>query len=114
MGFKVSVSVVDRGGMVLVTLHGDGGGLHTNEGAERKAYTARTFSQPTVDFIKRLAERPETAFGSRQYARIIALSGGLPIKVGDDVIGAVGVSGSPGKNDVCAQAGIDKVADQLK
>jgi uncharacterized protein GlcG (DUF336 family) len=45
---------------------------------------------------------------------VIALAGGLPIKVGDDVIGAVGVSGSPGKDDDCAQAGIDKVADQLK
>jgi uncharacterized protein GlcG (DUF336 family) len=30
------------------------------------------------------------------------------------VIGAVGVSGTPGKDDVCSQAGIDKVADQLK
>jgi uncharacterized protein GlcG (DUF336 family) len=41
------------------------------------------------------------------------LAGSLPIKVGD-VIGAVGVSGSPGKDDECAQAGIYKVADQLK
>ena len=47
-------------------------------------------------------------------ARVLALSGGLPIKVGDDVVGAVGVSGSPGKDDDCSQAGIDKVAAQLK
>jgi uncharacterized protein GlcG (DUF336 family) len=114
MGFKVAVSVVDRGGMVLVTLHGDGAGLHTNEGAERKAYTARTFSQTSSDLIKRLEQRPETAFGTRQYTRVIALPGGVPIKVGDEVIGAVGVSGSPGKDDLCSQAGIDKVADQLK
>jgi uncharacterized protein GlcG (DUF336 family) len=114
MGFKVAVSVVDRGGMVLVTLHGDGAGLHTNEGAERKAYTARTFSQTSTDLIKRLEQRPETAFGTRQYTRVIALPGGIPIKVGNEVIGAVGVSGSPGKDDVCSQAGIDKVADQLK
>jgi uncharacterized protein GlcG (DUF336 family) len=45
---------------------------------------------------------------------VIALQGGLPIKVGNDVIGAIGVSGSPGKDDDRAQAGIDKVADQLK
>ena len=44
----------------------------------------------------------------------LALPGGLPIKVGDDVVGAVGVSGSPGKDDDCSKAGIDKVADQLK
>lgn len=114
MGFKVAVSVVDRGGMVLVTLHGDGAGLHTNEGAERKAYTARTFGQTSTDLIKRLNERPETAFGTRQYTRVIALPGGIPIKVGSEVIGAVGVSGSPGKDDDCSQAGLDKVADQLK
>jgi uncharacterized protein GlcG (DUF336 family) len=34
--------------------------------------------------------------------------------VGDDVVGAVGVSGSPGKEDDCSKAGIDRVADQLK
>jgi hypothetical protein len=36
------------------------------------------------------------------------------IKSGDEVVGAVGVSGSPGKDDICSQAGIDKVADQFK
>jgi uncharacterized protein GlcG (DUF336 family) len=113
MGFKVSVAVVDRGGQTIVMLRGDGAGLHTPEGAERKAYTARTFSQPSADFVKRLSERPDTV-GSRQYTRVLALGGGLPIKVGNEVVGAVGISGSPGKDDVCSQAGIDKVADQLK
>jgi uncharacterized protein GlcG (DUF336 family) len=94
-------------------LRADGAGLHTPEGAERKAYTARTFSQPSADFVKRLTERPETV-GSRQYTRVLALAGGLPIKAGSEVVGAVGVSGSPGKDDVGPQAGIDKVADQLK
>ena len=113
MGFKVSVAVVDRGGLTVVMLRGDGAGLHTPEGAERKAYTARTFSQPSADFVKRLSDRPDTA-GSRQYTRVLALGGGLPIKAGNEVVGAVGVSGSPGKDDVCSQAGIDKVADQLR
>jgi uncharacterized protein GlcG (DUF336 family) len=113
MGFKVSVTVVDRAGLPIVMLRGDGAGLHTPEGAERKAYTARTFSQPSADFVKRLTERPETV-GSRQYTRVLALGGGLPIKAGTEVVGAVGVSGSPGKDDVCSQAGIDKVAGLLK
>lgn len=113
MGFKVSAAVVDRGGLTIVMLRGDGAGLHTPEGAERKAYTARTFSQPSADFVKRLSDRPDTA-GSRQYTRVLALGGGLPIKTGNEVVGAVGVSGSPGKDDVCSQAGIDKVADQLR
>ena len=113
MGFKVSAAVVDRGGLTIVMLRGDGAGLHTPEGAERKAYTARTFSQPSADFVKRLSDRPDTA-GSRQYTRVLALGGGLPIKAGNEVVGAVGVSGSPGKDDVCSQAGIDKVAEQLR
>jgi uncharacterized protein GlcG (DUF336 family) len=112
MGFKVSVVVVDRDGLPIVMLRGDGSGLHTPEGADRKAYTARTFSQPSAAFTKRMIDDPNSV-GSRQYTRVLALSGGLPIKAGDDVVGAVGVSGSPGKDDVCSQAGIDKVADLL-
>jgi uncharacterized protein GlcG (DUF336 family) len=47
---------------------------------------------------------------------VVAAQGALPIKVGDDVIGAVGVSGAPGgeKDEVCAKAGIDKATDTLK
>ena len=113
MGYKASVTVVDREGLALVMLHDDGAGLSTNEGSDRKAFTARAFGQPSADFVKRLQDRPDTV-GSRHYTRVLALAGGLPIKVGDDIVGAVGVSGTPGKDDVCAQAGIDKVADQLK
>jgi uncharacterized protein GlcG (DUF336 family) len=113
LGFKVSVTVVDRAGLALGMLRGDGAGLITPEGSDRKAFTARAFSQPSADFVKRLAERPDTA-GSVRYTRVLALPGGLPIKAGNEVIGAVGVSGSPGKDEVCSQAGIDKVADQLK
>jgi uncharacterized protein GlcG (DUF336 family) len=113
MGFKVAVTVVDRGGLPIVMLRGDGAGLHTPEGSDRKAYTARTFSQPSAAFAKRMLDDPASV-GSRQYTRVLALAGGLPIKVGDEVIGAIGVSGSPGKDDVCSQAGIDKVAAELK
>ncbi len=113
MGFKVSVVVVDRDALPLVMLRGDGAGLHTPEGADRKAYTARTFGAPSADFAKRMLDNPAIS-GSREYSRVLALGGGLPIKVGNDVIGAVGVSGSPGKDDDCSQAGIDKVAALLK
>jgi len=113
MGYKVSVVVIDRDGLQVVLLRGDGAGLHTPEGADRKAYTARTYRSPSADFAKRVQAEPAYA-PATQYTRVLALAGGLPIKVGDDVIGAVGVSGSPGKDDVCGQAGLDKVADQLK
>ena len=112
-GYHVSVHVLGRNGEVLVAVRGDGAPPHTMENSQRKAYTARTFSQPSADFVKRMTERPESV-GSRQYTRVLALSGGLPIKAGNEIVGAVGVSGSPGKDDVCSQAGIDKVADLLK
>jgi uncharacterized protein GlcG (DUF336 family) len=113
MGYKISVTVVDREGLPIVMMRDDGAGLHTPEGSDRKAYTARAFGQPSADFVKRLQDRPDTV-GSRHYTRVLALAGGLPIKVGDEIVGAVGVSGTPGKDDDCSQAGIDKVADQLK
>ena len=113
MGFKVSAAVVDRSGQTIVMLKGDGSGLHTPEGAERKAYTARTFGAPSADFVKRMKDRPDAA-GSIHYTRVLALPGGLPIKAGNEVVGAVGVSGSPGKDDECSQAGLDKVANELK
>jgi uncharacterized protein GlcG (DUF336 family) len=113
MGYKVSVTVVDRAGLPIVMLRGDGAGLHTPEGSDRKAYTARTFRAPSADFVKRMLNDP-TSVGSKEYIRVLALPGGLPINVGDDVVGAVGVSGSPGKDDVCSQAGIDRVADQIR
>lgn len=113
MGYKISVSVLDRGGLALVMLRDEGASLHTPESSDRKAYTARTFRQPSAAIVKRIMDEPAVA-GFKEYTRVIALQGGLPIKVGNDVIGAIGVSGSPGKDDVCAQAGIDKVADQLK
>lgn len=113
MGYKISVTVVDREGLPIVMMRDDGAGLSTPEGSDRKAYTARAFSQPSADFVKRLQDRPDTV-GSRHYSHILALAGGLPIKVGNEIVGAVGVSGTPGKDDECSQAGINKVADQLK
>jgi uncharacterized protein GlcG (DUF336 family) len=87
MGFKVSVGVVDRASLAIVMLRGDGAGLHTPEGADRKAYTARTFRSPSADFVKRMQNDPAAA-GSKEYSRVLALPGGLPIKVGDDVVGS--------------------------
>ena len=114
MGYKVSVAVLNRDGLTLVMLRGDGAGLHTPEGAERKAYTAKTFRAPSAAFLKRMTTDP-AAHASETYARVLALPGGLPIKVGEDVIGAAAVSGSPGGNDEpCVQAGLDKVKDMLK
>jgi len=113
-GYKVSVHVVGRTGEVLVALRGDNASPHTMENSMRKAYTARTFRVPSGEIVKRVKENPQ--FGGVFLTNVVATEGALPIKVGDDVIGAVGVSGAPGgdKDAACAQTGIDKVADQLK
>jgi len=113
-GYHVSVHVLGRNGEVLVAVRGDGAAPHTMENSQRKAYTARTFRIPSGEFVQRVKENPTT--GAVHLSGIIAAQGALPIKVGDDVIGAVGVSGAPGgdKDEACSKAGIDKVADQLK
>jgi uncharacterized protein GlcG (DUF336 family) len=113
-GNRVSVTVVGRQGEVIVMLRGDNASPHTVENSRRKAYTARTFRIPSGEFAQRVKDNPTT--GLVHLSGVIAAQGALPIKVGDDVIGAVGVSGSPGgdKDEVCAKAGLDKVADQLK
>ena len=113
-GFTVSVTVLDRAGLVKAQVRGDGAPPHTVENSMRKAYTARTFRISSGEFAKRMANDPIRA--PMVLTNIVALPGALPIKVGDDVIGAVGVSGAPGgeKDEVCSQAALDKVADLLK
>jgi uncharacterized protein GlcG (DUF336 family) len=113
-GNLVSVTVVGRDGQVIVLLRGDNASPHTVENSRRKAYTARTFRIPSGEFAKRVTANPTT--GLVHLSGVIAAQGALPIKAGNDVIGAVGVSGSPGgdKDEVCAKAGLDKVTDQLK
>ena len=113
-GNSVSVAVVDRAGRLRVFLQADKANPHNIELARRKAYTARTFGRTSGEWAKRTAEMPEIA-AQRQLAEVIALRGGVPIKVGEETIGAVGVSGSSSEGDEkCAMAGIAKVADQLR
>jgi len=113
-GYRVSVTVVGRNGETLVQVRGDGTGPHTMENSMRKAYTARTFRIPSGDMVKRLKDNPQ--LGLIHLSNVIANQGALPIKVGDDVVGAAGASGAPGgeKDEACIKAGIDKIADQLK
>jgi uncharacterized protein GlcG (DUF336 family) len=113
-GYKVSVHVVGDEGQTIVALRGDGTSPHTFENSQRKAYTARTFRVPSGEFAQRVKDNPTT--GAVHLAGVVAAQGALPIKAGDEVIGAIGVSGAPGgeKDEACAKAGIDKAADRLK
>jgi uncharacterized protein GlcG (DUF336 family) len=113
-GYKVSVVIVDKGGNVAASVRGDGTGPHTMEFARMKAYTARTRNQTSLQTMK-LLEDPANAF-IRQIPNVVGVGGGVPIKVGTETIGGVGVSGAPGgeKDEVCANAGLAKVEAALK
>ena len=113
-GIRVAVAVVDRGGHLKAFLRNDGPGGHAVEIARRKALTARMFNRTTIEFVK-WTENPALA-GLRDVADVISLGGGVPIRAGNELIGGVGVSGGPTaeKDEACAKAGIDKVADLLK
>jgi uncharacterized protein GlcG (DUF336 family) len=113
-GFNTAAAVVDRAGQVMVILRDEAGSAQQVEMARRKAYTARMFRTSTLDFQKRTADDP-TLLPQRDVADILALGGGVPIQVGNEVIGGVGSSGSSQpQDDACARAGIAKVEHLLK
>lgn len=113
-GWPVSVAVVGRAGELIVHLRGDGTGPHTMDNSFRKAYTARTSRQPSGEMAKRLKADPQLSLVT--LPNMVAAQGGLPIKIGDEVVGAAAASGAPGgeKDEACIQTGLDKVKDQLK
>jgi uncharacterized protein GlcG (DUF336 family) len=113
-GYAVSATIVGRNGEIIVQVRGDNTGPHTVENSFRKAYTARTFRSPSGALVDRVKADP--TLGLVHLTNVIANQGALPIKIGDEVIGAAGASGAPGgeKDEACVKAGIDKVADQLK
>lgn len=113
-GYAESAVVVDRDGETIVSIRGDNAGPHTMENARRKAYTAMSFRTTTTEYAKRFADNNPVVRQQVTLPNVIAIPGGVPIKVGDEVIGGVGASGSPGVDEPCVQAGLDKVADQLK
>jgi len=113
-GYPVSAVVVNRDGDTIVAMHGDEASPHTMENARRKAYTAMSFKQPTAEYAKKLQDPTSVAHQQVTLPNVIAIPGGQPIKVGNQVIGGVGVSGSPGVDDDCINAVLDKVKDQLQ
>jgi uncharacterized protein GlcG (DUF336 family) len=120
-GVHVTITVLDRAGTVRLIYKDDDAEPHTSDNSLRKAYTARTFGAPSATLAKRLADNPG-AVAQVFLPGVSATAGGLPIKAGDEIIGSIGVSGTPGKpgvaggvgDEACAKAGIDKAADRLK
>jgi uncharacterized protein GlcG (DUF336 family) len=112
--YAVSAVVVDRDGLTIVEMRADGASPHTMENARRKAYTAMTFKQATADYAKKLQDPNSVAHQQVTLPNVIAIPGGQPIKVGDEVVGGVGASGSPGVDDDCVNAGLAAAKEQLQ
>src|SRR3979411_426198 len=112
---RVAVTVVDNAGAVRAAYRDDGTPPHTYDASFRKAYTARTYRISTIEFAKRIATESDRP-GLAMIKDALGLPGGLPIKVGNETIGGVGVAGAPGgTGDVaCAEAAIEAIKDHLK
>jgi len=111
-GYRTTITIIDAGGNLKLSIRDDGTSPHTVEVARKKAYTALIYRRPSMETAKAWATQvpPPSIEGT------IALGGGLPIRAGDQVVGSIGVSGAPGqdKDEACATAGINVAAARLK
>jgi uncharacterized protein GlcG (DUF336 family) len=110
-GYSETAVLVDTDGVVQASLRGDNAGIHTLDSAHDKAYTAVTFKRDTI------AMTPgETDVLMMRLPHLLRAGGGVVIKSGTAVVGAIGASGAPGYqfDDACAKAGIQKIIDRLK
>jgi uncharacterized protein GlcG (DUF336 family) len=108
----MNIAVVDQGGNLVTHVRMDGAWIGSIDIAINKAYTARAFDLPT----KQLAENSQSGgqfFGihSTNHGRIVIFAGGVPLKIGDQVVGAIGVSGGMSDQDeAVAEAGVKAFA----
>jgi uncharacterized protein GlcG (DUF336 family) len=113
-GYRVSVTVIGRTGEVILRVRGDNASPHTSrKQLAQGLYRARSECRPGAGRRTSLTIR---IAGRRLLTGVIAVCGAVAIKVGEETIGAIGVSGAPGgeKDEDCARAAIDKVGNQLK
>jgi len=113
-GYNVSAAVVDLAGSTQLSARGDGASNDSRELARRKAYTAANRKITTGELAKRVSQ--PGGFNPTIYnTELVLAQGGIPIKVGEETIGAIGVSGAPGgdKDEACASSGLAKISDRL-
>jgi uncharacterized protein GlcG (DUF336 family) len=111
----VSAMVLDTDGIEIASLRGDGSGVHTLGTARAKALAAVSLAAPVLnlDTTGQLAELFPQQQGFQAPAGMLFRAGGIVIKTGDEVIGAIGVGGSRNA-EKCAQAGLAKIKDRLR
>ncbi|MGN6461266.1 MAG: GlcG/HbpS family heme-binding protein [Pseudolabrys sp.] len=113
--YNVTAAVVDRAGVLRALVRADNAGPHTVAAARDKAFTSASARNATSAIADTVQKNPGAA-GIARIEGFLVLGGGLPIKAGDTVIGAIGVGGAPGGHldEACAAKAIEKVASQLK
>ena len=114
-GYNVTAAVVDRAGTLRALQRADNAGPHTVAAAQAKAYTSASARNATSAMLEGVQKNP----GAQTLVDIpgfLVLGGGVPVRVGNEVIGAVGVAGAPGGHldEQCANAALAKVTDLLK
>ncbi len=117
MGFRTTIAVLDNSGAMKAFLRDDGTGPHTIELARDKAYTAITMANRFATSGTFATARNSTLGSPKTNIEgVVGVAGGVPIKYRGQTIGGIGSSGAVGghNDEICSQAGIDAVADQLK
>ena len=111
-GVQIAVTVVDRGGHPQVMLRDVLAMDITVEISKKKAHTAMAFNSATSALVNRF----KTPYSVPKIDSLIVSAGGVPINIGGNIMGGVGVSGAPdGKVDEsCAKAGLEAVKDDLE
>ena len=114
-GYNVAAAVVDRAGSLRALQRADNAGPHTLSSSQAKAYTSASAKNTTLAMMEGAQKNPAGA-NLVYMPGFLLLGGGVPIKVGNEVIGAVGVGGAPGGHldEKCAMDALEKVKDQLK
>ena len=110
--YKITAAVVDYDGVNQALIRGDGAGVHTVQAARDKAFTAVTYGRATSAVGEQYKTSQSAVILKEPF--LIPGDGGLPIKIGNEVVGALGVSGSPGKDEVCGNAALDQYRNRLK
>lgn len=103
---NVAIVVVDDHGDVIASLRMDGAKAFVYELARRKAVTSADWGSPSKNFQDAM-DKGRT--GLLAMDRVMPLAGGLPVKLGDETIGAIATSGGSGADGdtVISQAGLD-------
>lgn len=114
-GYNVTAAVVDRAGQLRALHRADNAGPHTIESAQAKAYTSASSKNNTLAMMEGAQKNPAAA-NLVHVPGFLLLGGGVPVRVGNEVIGAIGVGGAPGGHldEQCAMAALEKAKDLLK